>query len=89
MFHCSFDSFELNNKFNQIVKYVSKRLLEVTSNDYNKRLLNDIICALNDVDDVNCSLEDCNQVYINRFMEDFVIVLEYCKLFLSHCISFK
>lgn len=89
LFHCTFDSFELNNKFNQIVKYVSKRLLEVTSNDYNKRLLNDIICALNDVDYVNCSLEDCNQVYINRFMEDFVIVLEYCKLFLSHCISFN
>ena len=22
-------------------------------------------------------------------MEDFVIVLEYCKLFLSHCISFN
>ncbi len=89
LFHCTFDSFELNNKFNQIVKFVSKRLLEVTSNYCNKQLLNDIVLTLNEVDDVHCSLEDCNQVYINRFMEDFVIVLEYCKMFLSHCISFN
>lgn len=89
LFHCTFDSFELNNKFNQIVKYVSKKLLEITSNNFNKQLLNEIILVLNEVDDVNCSLEDCHQVYINRFMEDFVIVLEYCKMFLSHCISFN
>lgn len=89
LFHCTFDSFELNNKFNQIVKYVSKRLLEVTSNYFNKQLLNEIILTLNEVDDVNCSLEDCHQVYINRFMEDFIIILEYCKMFLSHCISFN
>ena len=89
LFHCTFDSFESNNKFNQIVKYVSKRLLEVSSNYYNKQLLKEIIRILNDVDEVNCSLDDCNQVYINRFMEDFVTVLEYCKLFLGHCISFN
>ena len=88
-FYCTYDSFEINNKFNQIVKYVSKCLFEISKNDDSKNLLSDIIFNLDAVDDVICTYNDCNSVYINRFMEDFNIVLDYCKLFLQNSITFN
>lgn len=86
-FYCTYDSFEFNNKFNQIVKYVTKRLLSISKK--NQELLNKILFLLDEVDDVLCTYEDCKKVYINRFMEDFVTVLDYCKLFLQNCITFN
>lgn len=86
-FHCTYDSFKFNNKFNQIVKYVTRMLFEISKS--NKCLLSEILFILDDVDDVVCTYEDCKQVYINRFMEDFVIVLNYCKWFLQNSIAFN
>lgn len=86
-FYCTYDSFEFNNKFNQIVKYVTKMLLSVSTK--NKEMLNKILFILDEVDDVICTYDDCKKVYINRFMEDFVTVLDFCKLFLQNCITFN
>lgn len=88
-FHCTYDSFEVNNKFNQIIKYVSKCLYEISNNNDNKNYLIDILHALNEVDDVVCTYNDCESVYINRFMGDFNTVLDYCKLFLANSITFN
>ena len=87
-FHCTYDSFEVNNKFNQIIKYVAKCLFEITQNDDSRNYLIDILHTLDDADDVICTYSDCESVYINRFMSDFNTVLDYCKLFLSNSISF-
>ena len=88
-FHCTYDSFEMNNKFNQIIKYTAKMLLNITDKDENKNYLNDIIFKLDEVDDVVCSYNDCEKVYINRFMDDFITVLDYCKLFLKNSVTFN
>ena len=87
-FHCTYDSFEVNNKFNQIIKYVAKCLFEITQNDDSRNYLIDILHTLDEADDVICTYSDCESVYINRFMSDFNTVLDYCKLFLSNSISF-
>ena len=88
-FHCTYDSFEVNNKFNQIIKYVSKSLYQITSNPANQNYLQDIIYTLDEVDDVVCTYNDCESVYINRFMGEFTTVLDYCKLFLSNSVTFN
>ncbi len=88
-FHCTYDSFEVNNKFNQIIKYSAKSLLNITNNDINKNYLNDIIFTLDEVDDVICTYNDCEKVYINRFMGDFITILNYCKLFLKNSVTFN
>lgn len=88
-FHCTYDSFEVNNKFNQIIKYTAKSLLNITNNDINKNYLNDIIYTLDEVDDAVCTYSDCEKVYINRFMGDFITVLDYCKLFLKNSVTFN
>lgn len=88
-FHCTYDSFEFNNKFNQIVKYTSKMLFNITKSDVNKKLLSEILFTLDSVDDVICTYNDCKQVYINRFLSDFVTILDYCKLFLKNAVTFN
>ena len=88
-FHCTYDSFEVNNKFNQIIKYVSKCLYEISNSEENKNYLIDILHALDEVDDVICTYNDCESVYINRFMGNFNTVLDYCKLFLANSITFN
>ena len=88
-FHCTYDSFEVNNKFNQIIKYVSKCLYEISNNNDNRNYLIDILHTLDEVDDVICTYNDCKSVYINRFMGDFNTVLDYCKLFLINSITFN
>ena len=88
LFNCTYDSFELNNLFNKIVKFVSKSLLQITKNNQNKDYLSDIIKALDEVDDKYCTIQDCESVYINRFMGEFAVVLDYCKLFLNNSVSF-
>ena len=87
-FNCTYDSFEINNKFNQIIKYTAKSLYNATNNRINQNHLYKIISALDEADDVVCSYETCQSVYINRFMEDFNIVLDFCKLFLKNSIIF-
>ena len=87
-FNCTYDSFEINNKFNQIIKYTAKSLYNATNNRINQNYLYKIISALDEADDVVCSYETCQSVYINRFMEDFNIVLNFCKLFLKNSVIF-
>ena len=88
-FHCTYDSFEVNNKFNQIIKYVAKCLYGISKNTDNQNYLQDILYTLDDVDDVVCTAADCDSVYINRFMGEFNTVLDYCKLFLNNSITFN
>lgn len=88
-FHCTYDSFEVNNKFNQIIKYVAKCLYGISNNNDSKNYLIEILHSLDEVDDVICTYNDCESVYINRFMSDFNTILDYCKLFLSNSITFN
>jgi len=86
---CTYDSFEIDNQFNRIIKYVSKMLLNISRYDENKQLLKDIIFILDEVEDVNIDVNDCNKVQLNPLFSDLELVLDYCKLFLSHCSAYS
>ena len=46
---CDYDTFDIDNRFNRIIKYVSKMLLAHTENDVCQKLLFEIVFLLDDV----------------------------------------
>ncbi len=85
--YCRYDSFEFDNYFNRIIKYVSNQLLNFTSNAETKRYLQDIVFILSEVSDERFTIEDCRKVKLNHFQNEFETILEYCKLFLANSIT--
>lgn len=88
---CTYDSFEMDNTFNRIVKYVSKLLLNYTQEIDNKKNLREIMFVLDEVKDITATINDCDKVKINPLFSEMNIVLDYCRLFLSNStiISYK
>jgi 5-methylcytosine-specific restriction enzyme subunit McrC len=85
--YCRYDSFELDNDFNRIIKHVSNLLLNFTQNNETKRHLQDIVFILTEVEDGRYTTNDCDKVNLNHFQSEFNPILEYCKLFLANSIS--
>lgn len=85
---CSYDSFELDNKFNRVVKYVSKTLVRVSGNAENKRMLNDILLILDEVTDKKATAEECASIRFSIYNASFETVRDYCYLFLNNSISY-
>jgi len=81
---CIYSSFEMDNTFNRIVKYVVKLLLQYTSELDNKKNLQQILFILDEVKDIQVTIFDTEKVHINPLYEDMFTVLDYCKLFLSN-----
>ena len=87
--NCRYDSFEMDNPFNQCIKSVSKLLLSVTKDVQTKRNLNDILFLLDEVSDVVISSVQCKQIKFNPMFMDFETVRDYCVLFLENSVSFN
>ena len=87
--NCIYDSFEIDNEFNQCIKYVSKMLLSATKDQQNKRNLNVILFILDEVSDCYISSEQCKKVQFNPLLSDFETVRDYCVLFLENSVSFN
>jgi 5-methylcytosine-specific restriction enzyme subunit McrC len=87
--NCRYDSFEMDNPFNQCIKSVSKLLLSVTKDVQTKRNLNDILFLLDEVSDVVISSAECKQIKFNPMFMDFETVRDYCVLFLENSVSFN
>jgi len=87
--NCRYDSFEMDNPFNQCIKSVSKLLLSVTKDVQTKRNLNDILFLLDEVSDVVISSEECKRIQFNPMFMDFETVRDYCVLFLENSVSFN
>jgi 5-methylcytosine-specific restriction enzyme subunit McrC len=85
---CTYDSFEIDNNLNRIIKYVAKQLRGTTTSFENKSLLSEILFLLEDVSDCNMTIHDCGKVKINPFFDGMNVVFDYCKLFLSNSMSF-
>ena len=81
---CDYDTFDIDNSFNRIIKHVSKILLAHTNNDESKKLLHEIVFLLDDVEDERMTYNDCEKVQLNPFFDELNAVLDYCKLFLSN-----
>lgn len=86
---CVFDSFEMDNNFNQCIKQVSKLLLSATKDAQNKRNLYDILFLLDEVGDVAISAEECKKILFNPMFSSFETVRDYCVLFLENSVSFN
>ena len=87
--NCDYDAFVLDNKFNRIVKYVTKLLHRQTQNFENKKLLGDILFLLDEVSDAPADADACNRIKFNQVFKEFEIIRDYCYLFLSHSVSFQ
>ncbi|WP_428330553.1 McrC family protein [Mucilaginibacter sp.] len=83
-FFCTHEPFVYDNRFNQIIKYVTRRLSAISENYRNKEKLNEILFLLHDVSDIRCSAEDCEKVKLNPLYEDHKHILALCKLYLSN-----
>lgn len=83
-FYCNYESFSFDNLFNRIVKYVSKRLFNITQNNSHKAKLESIVFILNEVSDSTCIAEDCNKVKLNPLFVQHKDILELCRMFLSN-----
>jgi len=86
---CVYDSFQYNNKFNQIVKYVANLLKDFTKNKTSKRNLEELLFILDEVEYKIVTVEDCDQVVLNPIYTEFKTILDNCKLFLSSLSVYK
>lgn len=84
---CEYSEFKHNNLLNQIIKYVSKILLSFSKNKENISLLNSILFELNEVSDKYISIHDCDKIKLNPLYTEYNIVLDYCKMILSNCVT--
>ncbi len=87
--NCRYDSFEMDNPFNQCIKSVSRLLLTATKDQQNRSNLNDIIFILDEVSELEISSEECKRIQFNQLFTDFETVRDYCVLFLENSVSFN
>lgn len=80
---CIYDSLEIDNLYNRIIKYISKLLLRKTENEENKRLLQEIVWVLDEVEDIQVNVKDCDKVIISPLNYNMRIIMDYCKMFLA------
>lgn len=86
---CIFDSFEMDNNFNQCIKQVAKLLLSASKDNQNKRNLYDILFLLDEVSDVAITADECKRILFNPMFSSFETVRDYCVLFLENSVSFN
>lgn len=86
--NCIFDPFVLDNRFNQIIKYVATILKNQTENDESKKYLREILFTLDEVSDMPATAKECAAIQFNPAFAEFETVRDYCQLFLDHAVSF-
>jgi 5-methylcytosine-specific restriction enzyme subunit McrC len=72
-----------NNLLNQIIKSVSSRLQGVCRFEETFHILQDIVLMMEDVEDVNVTISDCDRVHLNRLFTEYDHVLDMCRFFLG------
>lgn len=80
-FRCRYSNFEFDNWVNKIIKYTCKHLYNSTSRK-NQQAIRNILIKLNDVSDVQCKPQDCNNVRLSRLHRQYRIILSMSKMFL-------
>ncbi len=83
---CVHDSFQMDNRFNRILKHTARLLFGVSRDGENQRMLSDALFLLDDVSDLSMTPADCDKVHVNPLFQDMDVVLNFCRLFLSHCV---
>lgn len=88
-FDCTYDSFEIDNKFNRIIKYVCNLLLKQSKNEENRKYLKEILFVLDDVSDLSFEANDCKSISFNPAFEAFETVRDYCFMFLNQSVTYS
>lgn len=86
--NCTYDAFVFDNEFNRIIKYVTSLLFNATASQENKKNLREILFILDEVNDEKASAKQCERITFNPMFGEFETVRDYCKLFLTNCVSF-
>jgi 5-methylcytosine-specific restriction endonuclease McrBC regulatory subunit McrC len=85
-FRCTYSNFEFDNKVNRIIKYTCKQLLNITSKK-NQKTLRTILTRLNDISDVQCTPNDCNNIRLSKMHRHYGIIISMSKMFLLNKMS--
>ncbi|GAA4405171.1 McrC family protein [Nibrella viscosa] len=80
---CDHEPFLFNNRLNQIIKYVCRRLSHLCRPD-TRRDLERVIFVLDEVDDIPCAAQDCDSIRLNRFFQEYAHCLDMCRFFLAN-----
>lgn len=82
-FHCTYEPFLYDNQFNRIVKYVTKLLLSISTNDISQHRLNNLLFLLDGVSDEFCKASDCDAIKLNPLYQDLTTIIALCRMFLE------
>lgn len=85
-FKCTYSNFEFDNKINRIIKHTCKQLLNITSKR-NQKTLRTILTRLNEVSDVQCTPNDCNNIRLSKMQRHYGIIISMSKMFLLNKMS--
>jgi 5-methylcytosine-specific restriction enzyme subunit McrC len=80
---CEYSEYQYDNELNQIIKYVTNLLIDQTKEPKTNKLLDNILDQLSGVTYHKFEAEDCDHILLNPLFEEYHIVLDYCKMFLS------
>lgn len=85
-FRCTYSNFEFDNRVNRIIKCTCKQLLKITSKK-NQKTLRTILTRLNEVSDVQCTPNDCNNIRLSKMHRHYGIIVSMSKMFLLNKMS--
>lgn len=80
-FRCSYSNFEFDNKVNKIIKYTCKCLMKITTKK-NQKVIRTILTRLNDISDVICTPNDCDNIRLSKMHRDYGVIVNMSKMFL-------
>jgi 5-methylcytosine-specific restriction enzyme subunit McrC len=80
---CDHEPFLLDNRVNRIIKYCSRLLMTQTGLAENLQILQNVVFVLDEVEDVPCSIHDVESVRINSFFDDYLFLMDACRMILG------
>lgn len=86
LFHqlvCDHEPFVYDNRLNQIIKFVARKLSGLCRFTDTYRLLERILFQLDEVSDVPVTVQDCDKIQFHRFYQDYDLCLQMCRFFLE------
>ena len=85
-FRCIYSNFQFDNKINRIIKYTCKQLINISSKK-NQKVLRMILRRLDEVSDVPCTPNDCDNIYLSKMHKHYRIIISMSKMFLLNKLS--
>jgi 5-methylcytosine-specific restriction enzyme subunit McrC len=82
--HCEYAPWQVDNTFNQIVKYVLQSIKTQTTIEATQIKIEAVLAQLNEVSDSVCQVGDCAEVRFSALLPLHPILLESCKVFLQN-----